>query len=81
MNRKSVVPFFAALTLIVAGCAYKRTAPMAQSMALTTLAAPSQQRYIAERDKLELITPESELQKSWESAVAFCPTIQCEVVS
>jgi len=41
----------------------------------------SPQRYIAERHKLEVITSESELQKSWESAVAFCPTIQCEVVS
>jgi len=38
-------------------------------------------RYIAERDKLEIITPESNLQKSWESAVAFCSTIQCEIVS
>jgi Domain of unknown function (DUF4349) len=43
--------------------------------------AGSSQRYIAERHKLEVITSESELQKSWESAVAFCGTIQCEVVS
>lgn len=39
------------------------------------------QRFIAERHKLEVITSESELQKSWESAVTFCGTIQCEVVS
>jgi len=43
-------------------------------------AAP-QQRYIAERHEFEIITSESELQKSWESVVAFCATIQCEVVS
>jgi hypothetical protein len=39
------------------------------------------QRYIAERHEFEIITPESELQKSWESVVAFCATIQCEVLS
>ena len=49
-------------------------------MMVDVFAAPPQ-RYIAERHKLEVITSESELQKSWESAVAFCGTIQCEVVS
>jgi len=39
------------------------------------------QRYIAERHKIEIITPEAELQKSWEAMVAFCGTIQCEVVA
>jgi hypothetical protein len=43
-------------------------------------AAPPQ-RYIAERHEFEIITPESELQKSWESVIAFCATIQCEVIS
>src|SRR5262249_9061561 len=43
--------------------------------------AASTQRYIAERHKLELVAAESLLQKSWESAVAFCATIQCEVLS
>ena len=82
MNRKFVVPIFAALALITTGCGYKKVAPAAltERMMLTALAS-SPQRYIAERHKFELITPESELQKSWESAVAFCPTIQCEVVS
>jgi hypothetical protein len=42
--------------------------------------APAQ-RYIAERHEFEIITPESELQKSWESLIAFCATIQCEVIS
>jgi len=49
-------------------------------MTVDVFAAPPQ-RYIAERHKLEVITSEPELQKSWESAVAFCGTIQCEVVS
>ena len=38
-------------------------------------------RFIAERHKLEIITPEAEIQRSWESVVAFCGTIQCEVVT
>jgi len=46
-----------------------------------TADAASTARYIAERDKLEIIAPESDLQKSWESAVAFCSTIRCEIVS
>ncbi|MBZ5563239.1 MAG: DUF4349 domain-containing protein [Acidobacteriia bacterium] len=41
----------------------------------------SPQRFIAERHTLEVIAPESDLQKSWESAIAFCGTIQCEVLS
>lgn len=41
----------------------------------------SQQRFIAESHELEIITPESELQKSWQSVVAFCGAIQCEVIS
>jgi hypothetical protein len=50
-------------------------------MAYMNIEAASPQRYIAERHELEIITPESELQKSWESVVAFCGAIQCEVIS
>jgi len=39
------------------------------------------QRYIAERDTLSVTTSASQLQSAWESTVAFCATIQCEVVS
>jgi hypothetical protein len=42
---------------------------------------PPNQRYIAERHKLEILSSESGLQHAWESAVAFCGTIQCEVTS
>ncbi len=41
----------------------------------------SPQRYIAEHHTLEIIAPESQLQKSWEATIAFCGTIQCEIVS
>jgi len=84
MNRKFVILILAALTSIVTGCSYKKVAPASAPLveAQTVRAfAGSPQRYIAERHKLEVITSESELEKSWESAVAFCPTIQCEVAS
>jgi hypothetical protein len=43
--------------------------------------AASPQRYIAETHKFEVIAPEAELEKSVQSLLAFCATIQCEVVS
>jgi hypothetical protein len=78
MNRNFAALIFAALTLIATGCS--KEARKAQMRSFFDLAAPPQ-RYIAERDRLEVITPESDLQKSWESIVAFCSTIQCDVVS
>jgi hypothetical protein len=85
MNRRFVVLILGALTSIAFGCSYsKKAAPFsAQSIAplMMEAFAASPQRYIAERHKLEIITPESDLQKSWESTVAYCGTIQCEVVS
>src|SRR5256885_2596900 len=38
-------------------------------------------RYIAVRHKLEIIAPESDLPKAWESVINFCGTIHCEVLS
>lgn len=83
MNRKCVALILATLTLPAVGCERaSRSALESRAMMMSASAlAASPQRYIAERDKLEIITPETELQKSWESAVAFCRTIQCEVVS
>jgi hypothetical protein len=39
------------------------------------------QRFVAATHKIDVIAPESELEKSWEALVTFCGTIQCEVVS
>jgi hypothetical protein len=83
MIRKFAALIFVALALIATGCSRKELrdeAPKAM-MSLQTALAASPERYIAERDKLEIITPESDLQKSWESVVAFCGTIQCEIIS
>ncbi|HKV27111.1 MAG TPA: DUF4349 domain-containing protein [Candidatus Acidoferrales bacterium] len=85
MNGKFVVVTFVALLLTTAGCEKKSVslpAPRAlQSNFLKVAFAASPQHFIAESHNLEVITPESELQKSWESAIAFCGTIRCEVVS
>ncbi len=43
--------------------------------------AASPQHYVAELHAFEIITPESDLRNSWESVVAFCDTIQCEITS
>jgi hypothetical protein len=48
---------------------------------MATLVFADPVHYIAERRTIEILTPESQLQKSWESAVAYCSTIKCEVVS
>lgn len=79
MNRNFVALILVALTLMVTSCSKAYRAQMRPSSMLAF--ADTAQRYIAERDKLEIITPESDLQKSWESVVALCSTIQCEVVS
>jgi uncharacterized protein DUF4349 len=79
MNRNFAALIFAALALMATGCSKAYRSQMRPSSMLAF--ADTAQRYIAERDKLEIITPESDLQKSWESVVAFCSTIHCEVVS
>jgi cob(I)alamin adenosyltransferase len=87
MNRKFVILILAVLTSMATGCGFSKTAPSTARMVeldmpmVVDAFAASPQRYIAERHKLEVITSEPELQKSWESAVAFCGTIQCEIVS
>src|SRR5271165_6403328 len=88
MNRKTL-KIVVALTLMLSGCEKKPASPVtgmagkfsrAQST-LATVYAGAPRRYIAESDRLEVITPESDLQKSWQSAVSFCGTIRCEVLS
>jgi uncharacterized protein DUF4349 len=68
----------------LAGCE-KKTAPAPPPararMMLAGASAASSERFIAERHKLEVVTPEPERQKSWEATIAYCDTIRCEVVS
>src|SRR5215472_16012149 len=89
MNRRFLILAFATLTSMATACSRKLTtfsnytdsgsAGYGGGASYVTLAlAASPQRYIAERHKLEIITAESDLQKSWESTDAYCGTIQCE---
>src|SRR6516225_11609131 len=83
MNRRFVVLAFVVLMSIAGGCSKKAAmvSGRAGSPLMMEAFAASPQRYVAERHKVEIITPESALQKSWESTVAYCGTMQCEVVS
>lgn len=60
--------------------AVARVSGLATNLERVALAA-SPQRYIAETHKFEVIASEAQLEKSVESLLAFCATIQCEVVS
>jgi len=43
--------------------------------------AGESRRFIAVRHKLEILSDEASLPKSWESVIDFCKTIQCEVTA
>jgi hypothetical protein len=94
MHRKHLALILAGSILSAMGCtrlSHSTTMSVERSqsgMGLYSMAplarvalAASPQRYIAETHKIEVIAPESDLEKSWESLLAFCATIQCEVVS
>ncbi len=97
MNHKFAAFIFAGLLLIGTGCDRRTSSPTAGpvtfsaggggtsnysvSLPMMAFADLTARRFIAERHKLEIITPEAEIQRSWESVVAFCGTIQCEVVT
>ena len=95
MNRKFGSLALAVLGLAAAGCEKKVSLSRASGVAglgsgsaggrglmeITAYAQSPAQQYIAESHKLEIVTAEAELQKSWESTVAFCGTIRCEVLS
>lgn len=83
MNRKSVALILAVLAMLVSGCEKKMVSPAQSALSLLkfSASAASPNVNIAESQKLEIITPESQLPKSWESTAAFCATIRCEVIS
>src|ERR1700682_6658553 len=51
------------------------------SVVSVSLSASAASRYLAVRHKLVVNTPESEINKTWEAVIAFCGTIQCELIS
>jgi Domain of unknown function (DUF4349) len=84
MHRVLIASSFLALFIISAGCEKEATHLTSSrgpsQMALLALPDPSQ-HFIAERHKIEILTSASQLEKSWESLVAFCGTLHCEVMS
>ena len=82
MERKAVLWALTFLVFTAPGCA-KKAVGGSESRAVSVMgvALASAPRFIAERDTLQILTPEGQLQKSWESAIAFCGSIQCEVIS
>ena len=87
VGRPYIALAIAVLTLAAAGCRGKMSGRLRSLMESKFSAATafsvvvSADHYIAERHKIEILTSESQLQKSWESAVSFCGTIHCEAVS
>src|SRR5208282_5195306 len=92
MKRRDVLFFTACVLLLAAGCAkksrmaasssssfFENSGPMAKLV--TEVSAASLQRFIAVRHRLDVVSPESELPRAWESVVNFCGTIQCEVIA
>ena len=86
MGRRFLV-FICVAALAIAGCSMKPAgSPMRArdaygSASMRVVHAGPPERYVAERHKLDILTSDSELQKAWESAVADCAKLQCEVVS
>lgn len=84
MNRKLITLISVGALCLTAGCEKKSASlPMPQISNFLTMRvlAATAQRYIAESQKIEVITTEPQLEKSWESLVAYCGSIQCEVTS
>jgi cob(I)alamin adenosyltransferase len=88
MSQKIIALSLAALGLTAAGCAKKSVTGNAQwgDGAMSTMvslmpSAGASESFIAERHKLEVVTPEQNLQKSWEATIAFCKTVHCEVLT
>ena len=78
MNRRFVVLIVAALMSISTGCSKKAAMVSGRGGSALMMAAfaASPQRYIAEHHKVEIITPESDLQKAWESTVLRNNTVR-----
>lgn len=86
MYRNLFTLVLASSLFCLTGCAKKASREVsshpAAYMQFAAMAAPAAMKtYIAESHIFEIVTPESELQKSWESTVNFCATLHCEVLT
>jgi len=82
MPRKFTALISLGVLLMTMGCDKAAKVASPQTAAYMAFSPrESAQRFIAVKHKLELVAPESEVPKAWESAVNFCGTIQCVVLS
>ncbi len=74
MHRQFALVILAVPILIASGCSFSAKSPSSARLgepALVQVFAGRPPRYVAERHKLQVLTSESELQKSWESTASF----------
>lgn len=90
MTHRPMLLTLVVLTFIASGCEKKMVAPSSGQRGMSALAGfispkvmaqEQSQRFIAERNTFNVATPASQLQNAWGSTVAFCATIQCQVIS
>jgi hypothetical protein len=55
--------------------------PSSAMYSFVGLVSDNSHRFVAVRHKLEILSSESNLSKSWESVLHFCTSIQCEVIA
>jgi hypothetical protein len=81
MSPRFVPSILVILTLTMTGCEEHKVASF-QRLNTFVLSAETTDalRFVAEHDKVQVVTPESGLQKSFEAAINFCGTIRCEIV-
>lgn len=64
------------------GCEKAAKSPPPRTAMMMLASVPDRaQRFIAVKHKLEIVAPDLEIPKAWESTVHFCSTIHCVVVS
>jgi Domain of unknown function (DUF4349) len=88
MSHRPAILVIASIFLLFAGCQRNKSAssedhnvasPMLSRMEISAYA--SSERFIAEHHTVQIISSKSSLHKSWQSAVDYCVTIRCEVLS
>jgi len=82
MLRKSTALISLGASLMAMGCAKAVNSPSPRTAMMMLASLPDRtQRFIAVKHKLEILAPDSEIPRAWESTVNFCGTIQCVVMA
>jgi hypothetical protein len=88
MNRRPATLVIVLVSLLFAGCQRNKSANAEDHNVASLMVSPidvsayaSSERFIAEHHTVQIISSKSSLQQSWQSAVDYCATIRCEVLS